>query len=102
MLLRATNLCLFLLENKKFNHSEKGKTKKKSCISNILYTVTLRKVECITTILQMFKLDRVKKLLKRQVSKERSMSPYAVESFSLPGPGNVKCEYEEVIDHEQK
>ena len=27
---------------------------------------------------------------------------YAAKFFSLPGSGNVKCDYEEVIEHEQK
>jgi len=28
-------------------------------------------------------------------------NPVTVEFFSLPGSGNVKCDYEEVIEHEQ-
>ena len=27
---------------------------------------------------------------------------YSIESFSLPWPGDVKCDYEEVIKYEQK
>ncbi len=37
---------------------------------------------------------------KQRLSKKKFL--YVVESFSLPGPGDVKCDYEEVIEHEHK